>query len=150
MKFLIQIVDHASVEILDTNTTNSIGKWLLIYVGIGKEDIANYAEKLEKFAYKVGTTKFFHNIQTHKIDQSLTDINGEILLISNFTLYGDNKKWTKLDFSDSAGFVEAKNIYEELVKKLETEKYTIKTWEFWAMMKVSLVNDGPINVVWEY
>ena len=149
MKFLIQIVDHASVDIIDTNTTNSIQKWLLIYVGIGKNDVTNYAEKIEKFVNKVGTTKFFHNAETHKIDQSLQDINWEILLISNFTLYGENHKWTKLDFSESASFADAKQIYDELVIKLKANGIRLQTGEFGAMMKVSSLNDGPINIILE-
>lgn len=149
MKFLIQIVNSASVEIIDTHTTNSIGKWLLIYIGISRDDVTNYAEKIEKFVNKVSTTKFFHNAETHKIDQSLTDIGGEVLLISNFTLYGENHKGTKLDFSESASFADAKQIYDELVEKLKANGIRLQTGEFGAMMKVSSLNDGPINLVLE-
>jgi D-tyrosyl-tRNA(Tyr) deacylase len=61
-------------------------------VGISKNDLTTYPEKIEKFVRKISTTKFFFNPQTDKIDQSLEDIHGEILLISNFTLYGDMRK----------------------------------------------------------
>jgi D-tyrosyl-tRNA(Tyr) deacylase len=71
------------------------------------------------------------------------------LLISNFTLYGDMRKWTKLDFSDSANFSEAKPIYDELVRKLQEKWIRLQTGEFGAMMKVSSLNDGPINIIWE-
>jgi len=75
MKLLIQIVDHASVEIPASNTKNTIGKGLLIYLGISKTDIETYTEKTQKILGKLDTTKFFHNPESDKIDLSLQDIN---------------------------------------------------------------------------
>ncbi|MFZ2150676.1 MAG: D-aminoacyl-tRNA deacylase [Candidatus Absconditicoccaceae bacterium] len=150
MKFLIQVVNNASVHIVEKNITNNIEKGLLIYVGVSNDDINNYSEKIDKFVNKIGSTKFFHNIETHKIDQSINDINGQILLISNFTLYGSNKKGTKLDFTDSAGYEDAKRIYEDLIEKIKQHGIQIKTGEFGAMMLVDSQNDGPINIILEY
>lgn len=150
MKFLIQIVNNASVNIVEKSITNKITKWLLIYVGIGTNDINDYPEKIEKFVGKIWSTKFFHNPDTHKIDQSITDISGEILLISNFTLYGSNKKGTKLDFTDSAWYEAANKIYEYLIEKIKQQWISLQTWEFGAMMLVDSQNDGPINIILEY
>lgn len=150
MKFLIQIVNNASVNIVEKSITNKITKWLLIYVGIGTNDINDYPEKIEKFVGKIWSTKFFHNPDTHKIDQSIIDISGEILLISNFTLYGSNKKGTKLDFTDSAWYEAANKIYEYLIEKIKQQWISLQTWEFGAMMLVDSQNDGPINIILEY
>lgn len=150
MKLLIQVVNQANVNIVEKNIINKIGKWLLIYVWISTEDINNYTEKIDKFVNKIWSTKFFHNLETHKIDQSINDINGQILLISNFTLYWSNKKWTKLDFTDSAGYEDAKRIYEDLIIKIKQHNIKVQTWEFGAMMLVDSQNDGPINIILEY
>ncbi len=150
MKFLIQVVNHASVNITEKNITNKIKKWLLIYVWVSTQDIDNYQEKIDKFVNKIWSTKFFHNLETHKIDQSINDINWEILLISNFTLYWSNKKGTKIDFWDSAGYEDAKRVYEDLIEKIKQHWIQIKTWEFWAMMLLDSQNDGPINILLEY
>jgi D-tyrosyl-tRNA(Tyr) deacylase len=150
MKFLIQVVNQACVNIVEKNITNKINKWLLIYVWISREDINDYPEKIDKFINKVWSTKFFHNPKTHKIDQSIIDINGQILLISNFTLYWSNKKGTKLDFTDSAWYDDANKIYEYLIEKIKQQLIPVQTWEFGAMMLVDSQNDGPINIMLEY
>ncbi len=150
MKFLIQVVNHASVNIVEKNITNKISKWLLIYVWVSKDDVSDYTQKIDKFVNKIWSTKFFHNPQTHKIDQSINDINGQILLISNFTLYWSNKKWTKLDFTDSAWYEDANRIYEDLIIKLKQHNIKVQTWEFGAYMLVDSQNDWPINISLEY
>jgi D-tyrosyl-tRNA(Tyr) deacylase len=150
MKFLIQVVNHASVNIVEKNITNKIENWLLIYVWVSTNDISNYSEKIDKFVNKIWSTKFFHNLETHKIDQSLNDINAQILLISNFTLYWSNKKGTKLDFTDSAWYEDANKIYEDLISKLKQHWIKIQTWEFGTMMLVDSQNDWPINIILEY
>jgi len=150
MKFLIQVVNHASVNIVEKNITNKIGQWLLIYVWISRDDVNKYTEKIDKFVNKICSTKYFHNLETHKIDQSINDINGQILLISNFTLYWSNKKGTKLDFTDSAWYEDANRIYEDLIEKLKQHWIRLHTWEFGAMMLVDSQNDGPINIILEY
>ncbi len=150
MKFLIQVVNHASVHIVEKNITNKIDKWLLIYVWVSREDVNDYSQKIDKFVNKIWSTKFFHNLETHKIDQSINDIHGQILLISNFTLYWSNKKGTKLDFTDSAWYEDANRIYDDLIEKIKQYWIQIKTWEFGAMMLVDSQNDWPINIILEY
>jgi D-tyrosyl-tRNA(Tyr) deacylase len=83
-----------------------------------------------------------------RLDATLDDINWEILVVSNFTLYASNKNWTKMDFSASWEYGKAEKIYEYFVDKLK-EKFVVKTWEFGAMMEVESINDGPVNYVME-
>ncbi len=147
MKFLIQRVSSASV-IINANKERSIENWLLISVWINKEDYNNYKLKINGFVRKIGNLKFFED-NVGKINNSLSDQKGELLIISNFTLYWRNKKWSKIDFSQAAGFIEAKEMYDYLISSLETSKIPFEQGEFWAYMQVSSVVDGPVNVVLE-
>lgn len=150
MRFLIQVVDDATVQILDKNTQNSIKRGLLIYVWISKYDLDDYTQKISRFTNKIWWLKVFADHDEHRIDLSLNDVNGSILLISNFTLYGNNKKGRQVDFSTSAKGAEAQNIYNYLVEQLQKAWYDLLTWEFGAMMKVSSTNDWPLNFWIEY
>jgi len=82
-----------------------------------------------------------------KINTSLKDINWELLLVSNFTLYGKNKKWNKIDFLDSWKFGESKKIYDMLIEKLEKDWVNLKTWKFGDYMEIESKNCGPLNYV---
>jgi len=156
MRFLIQSVQKASVEIQETEKQpaklEEIGEGILLYFGVATDDLENYEEKIEKFVRKVWTTKMLKWADDN-ISANLEDLQGgkwwEILVISNFTLFGENNKGTKISFTKSADFTNAEKIYNYLVEKL-SENYTIKTWEFWAMMKVSAINDWPINYIRDY
>ena len=150
MRLVIWCVRSAKVNLPEIQDERKIWKWLLVYVWISKQDTelsnSEIEDKLDKIVWKLLNAKFFVNSATNKIELSLKDINWEILLISNFTLYWENKKWTKLDFSQAGEFLKSKEIYEKLVKKL-SEKVRLETWEFWAHMIVESVNDGPLNYV---
>lgn len=151
MKFLIQSVENAKVisETKDwEKSESSINRGVLIYFGVSKNDINNYQEKIEKFSEKIWKTKMLKSDQNN-ISASLNDFNWEILIISNFTLYWENNKWAKINFSQSANFQDAEEIYNKLIEKL-SEKYKVKTGIFGAMMEVSSTNFGPINYIWEY
>lgn len=149
MRFLIQVVNDACVKILDNWIQNSISKGLLIYVWISNQDLQDYNAKLDKFFSKFQDLKFFYNQQTQKIDLNLEAIWWEMLIISNFTLYGSPKKGTKFDFQDSAWFAQAKEIYDILSSKLKQKWFKVKTWEFWAMMEITSTNTGPLNYIWD-
>ena len=147
MRFLIQRVSSASV-LIDDKEKRTIWPWLLVSVGMSRDDYVSYPEKIEKFVRKIATLKIFED-DNGKINASLQDKSWEILLISNFTLYGRNKKGNQIDFSLSAKFSEAKEMYDYLVNKLEQAKIPFQQGTFWAYMKVSSVVDGPVNVVLE-
>jgi len=147
MKFIISPVTSASVTV--NNNISSIKSWLLIYMWVSKEDLDLWQQKADKFIDKIWRLKIIHNEEDDKIDASLISTNGEILLISNFTLYGRNKKGSTIDFCHSASFDKAKEIYDYIVNKL-SEKYSVKTWEFGWKMTIKSENHWPLNYVIEY
>lgn len=147
MRFIVSVVDNATVKVAEQNYEAGIETWLLIYVGIGKEDEENYQERIDKFVDKISTLKCFH--VDGKINSSIADVQWEILLISNFTLYGKSEKWQKLDFSQSADYATAEKIYNALFHTL-AQKVSVKTWVFGGYMEVESLNVWPINLMLEF
>ena len=155
MKLIIQNVDSASVKIINDDWSikneEKIWKWVLIYFWVSKKttnlDIKDAENRINKFVDKFIRMRWLKNIDG-RLDATLGDINWEILVISNFTLYADNKKWTKMDFSASGEYGKAEKIYNYFVDTLK-DNFVVKTWEFGGMMKVQSTNDGPVNYVIE-
>ncbi len=147
MRFLIQSVDQAGVTI--ENHTTSIQRWILVYIAIARDDIEDYEPKIEKFVHRLHRAKLLQSLDG-TISSSLTEIKGEILLISNFTLYGENKKWNKINFSKSANFKDAQKIYQQLKTKLQRNFPLVKTGKFGAMMTIDATNVWPINYVRDF
>lgn len=148
MKFILQQVTQASITI-NTNTKKSIWPGLVVYVGIMREDSEEYAHKIEKFISTLKKMKKL-SLNSDKIDQTLNEVWGSILLVSNFTLWGRMKKWTKVDFGQSAAFDEAERIYNSLILELQKHNFTLETGEFGAMMDITSTVHGPINYILEY
>jgi len=152
MKLVISPVEKASVEIIWKNELRQIWKWLLIYIWISKEDCLlgknDINEKIEKIVKKILNLKLIVD-KNEKISLSVSDIKWDILLVSNFTLYGRNKKWNKIDFLESWDYEKSKIIYKDLVNKL-VSKIKLKTWEFGAKMLVKSENLWPLNYVLEF
>lgn len=146
MRFLLQVVDAASVIAQEKNYEASIHQWLLIYVWVHKNDVVEYQEKIRHFVAKIRQLQIFH--VDGKLQWTLDSVWGEIMLISNFTLYWENRKGNRFDFGDSAWFEDAKMIYDALVVALQIEWIAVKTGVFGAYMRVESTNAGPINVVW--
>lgn len=144
MKVLIQRVKRASVTI-DNEIYSSINKGILALVGIEKGDTL---EEVEKSAKKIVNLRIFPD-ENDKMNKSLLDIQGEMLIVSQFTLCGDCKKGTRPSFDKSAPPEIANKLYETFVA--EINKYGIKTGtgKFGAMMDVELVNDGPVTFMIE-
>jgi D-tyrosyl-tRNA(Tyr) deacylase len=149
MRFLVQVVNNANVKMINKNIINSISKGLLIYVWIGCEDVEDYEIKIDKFISRIGDLKIFKG-EDLKINSTLNSIDWEILLISNFTLFARNKKWTSIDYCHSAKSDVSKPIYDLLIDKLKENWFKVKTWIFWEMMQVSSELDGPLNFWLEY
>lgn len=139
MKVLIQRVKNASVTI-DGELYSSINKGILALVGIEKGDTL---EQVQKAAKKIAGLRIFAD-ENDKMNRSLIDINGEMLVVSQFTLCGDCKKGTRPSFDKSAEPKIANELYERFIE--EVSAYGIKTahGKFGAMMDVALVNDGPV------
>jgi len=156
MKLIIQNVDSASVKVLNDDKTikktEFMKKWVLIYFWVSKvttgENIDTYKNRINKFVEKSTRMRWLKN-KDGKLDATIDDIDWEILVVSNFTLYGANKKWTKMDFSASWAYEKAEIIYEYFLDKLSEFWFIVKSGEFGWMMKVESINDGPINYVLE-
>lgn len=144
MKSLIQRVKQASVTI-DGELYSSINHGMLILLGIEKEDKEINAEKL---AEKLINLRIFDD-ENGKMNKSLLDVKGEILVVSQFTLAGDCKKGTRPSFDKAAPPDIAKKLYEDFVKNISQYGIIVKTGEFQAMMDVSLINDGPVTFLVE-
>lgn len=145
---MISVVDSATVKVATHSYEAAIEKWLLIYVGVWKDDVEDYEEKIGKFSDKISTLKCFHI--DGKIQSSIDEVHGSILLISNFTLYGRAEKGQKLDFSESADYETAEKIYNVLIEALRQKWLRIESGMFGAYMEVTSVNGGPINFLIDY
>ncbi|KAJ5455287.1 D-tyrosyl-tRNA(Tyr) deacylase [Penicillium sp. IBT 31633x] len=144
MKVVIQRVKSASVTV-DSELVSSIGKGLLVFAGIGKEDTEKDAENLVN---KVLKAKFWPDDNGTQWKKSVRDIDGEVLCVSQFTLYAKMKKGNKPDFHDAASPDTARKIYDFFYSKMG-EGYNpdrVKNGVFQAMMDVELKNDGPVGV----
>jgi D-tyrosyl-tRNA(Tyr) deacylase len=155
MKLIIQNVDSASVvvnnEKWNMKKYESIWKWILIYFWVSRKTtdellIENFKSRIDKFVEKATRMRWLKNNEW-KLDATINDVGWEILVVSNFTLYGQNKKWTKMDFSASWSYEKAEIIYDYFLKKLKEFWFLVKSGEFWWMMKVASVNDWPINYI---
>lgn len=140
MKALIQRVKRASVTI-DGELYSSIGAGLLVFVGVEKADEKMNAEKL---AEKILKLRIFED-ENDKMNLSVSDVQGEILVVSQFTLCGDCKKGTRPSFDNSAPLDKAIELYEYFVESVKQGGLSVKTGKFRAMMDVELVNDGPVT-----
>ena len=142
MRFLIQEVTHASVTV-DGKLISEINRGLLIFVGVNDADDYSVADKMLKKA--VGLRIFPD--ENGKTNLSLADVNGELLIVSQFTLYADCKKGNRPSFVNAGKPDHANRIYEYIIEKAQNE-YGIKVGHgiFGADMKVKLLNDGPFTI----
>ena len=142
MRAVIQRVQSASVCV-DGRMTGKIDRGLLVLVGVGKgdgeKDIAYMASKLPDL-------RIFEDA-SGKFNLSLREAGGGMLVVSQFTLYGDCRKGRRPSFTDAAEPAEAKKLYEQLVFKLQEQGIPVETGEFQAKMEVHLVNDGPVTIL---
>jgi D-aminoacyl-tRNA deacylase len=140
---VIQRVLQASVEI-NGAAREKIGQGFLILLGIANDDTEDDVGWLSK---KIAGMRIFNDTEG-KMNLGLKEINGSILLISQFTLHASTKKGNRPSFLDAARPEHAIPLYEKFIKALEAELgQTIKTGEFGADMKVSLINDGPVTII---
>jgi D-aminoacyl-tRNA deacylase len=143
MKVVIQRVSEAAVTI-DSNINGQIGKGLLILVGITHDDSATDIEWLVK---KIVQLRIFSD-EDGKMNLSLADVDGEALVISQFTLFASTKKGNRPSFTTSAPPAVAIPLYETFVATLEKELgRKVETGIFGADMQVSLINDGPVTII---
>ena len=144
MKFEIQKVSQASVSV-EGNCVGKIQKGFLVFVGIGKEDTKEIADQYIK---KMVQLRIFQD-ENGKTNLSLTDVGGEVLIISQFTLYANCRKGNRPSFFDAGEPQMAEELYEYIIKKTKETISVVESGEFGAMMQVSLVNEGPFTIVFD-
>jgi len=147
MRFVIQKVGSASVSV-DDKIVSEIGNGLLVLVGLGVDDSK---EDFDYFIKKILNMRIFED-EERKMNKSVIDVGGEILLISQFTLYADCKKGNRPSFVKAMSPEKAKVMYEDFVENFKKNYVSekVKNGVFGAFMKVSLVNDGPVTIVLEH
>lgn len=142
MKFVIQRVTQASVSV-NQEVIGSIKQGFLVLIGIAENDTTEIADKLVK---KFVGLRIFED-ENGKTNLSLKDIQGELLLISQFTLYADCKKGNRPSFIKAGKPELANQLYEYIIESCKKEFPIVQTGEFGADMKVSLLNDGPFTII---
>jgi len=144
LRAVIQRVSEASVKVND-QVAGSIGRGLLVFLGIGREDTLR---DIDWMVDKVVNLRIFEK-EEGKLDESLLDVGGELLVVSQFTLYGDCRKGRRPSFSDAMDSQSAKSLFDTFVEKAREKVRNVQTGVFQAMMQVRLVNDGPVTLVIE-
>lgn len=142
MRFVIQRVTEASVSV-EGNVIGEIDKGLLVLIGVAESDTCNIADKLVK---KLIGLRIFED-ENGKTNLSLSDVNGSLLLVSQFTLYANCKKGNRPSFTEAGNPQKAEKLYTYIIEKCKKEIPCVQTGRFGAEMKVSLVNDGPFTVL---
>lgn len=143
MRAVIQRVTEARV-LVGGRLTGEIGKGLLVFVGVGREDDAR---DVGYVAGKIRDARLFPGDDGKLMDRSVADVGGAVLVVSQFTLYGDLRTGRRPSFDAASRPDEARALYEDLVRELRAVPLPVATGEFQAMMNVELVNDGPVTVL---
>ncbi len=142
MKFVIQRVTKASVTV-EGKIIGSINKGFLVFIGVCNDDTRETADKMIK---KTAGLRIFED-ENGKTNLSLNDVGGELLLVSQFTLYADCKKGYRPSFINAGSPDYANEIYEYIIDEFKKLGFKVETGEFGADMKVELLNDGPFTIV---
>lgn len=142
MRAIIQRCNYGSVT-SDGEVIGTIKKGLVVLLGIGKEDQPG---DLDYIVSKILNLRIFED-DADKLNLSVQDIKGDILVVSQFTLYGDCRKGRRPSFTNAAEPEKANQMYEQVVKKLKESGLRIETGRFQTHMKVLLENDGPVTIL---
>ena len=144
MRAVIQRVKKSSVTVND-KITGKISSGLLVLLGVSREDEIKDADYL---ADKITNLRIFED-ENAKMNRSLLETGGEMLVVSQFTLIGDCRKGRRPSFTKAAGPDRAKQLYEYFVSQVKLKGVKVKTGQFRAVMDVSLINDGPVTLIVE-
>jgi D-tyrosyl-tRNA(Tyr) deacylase len=144
MRAVVQRVKESSVTV-GGDIIGKIGAGILVFLGVSKEDTINDADYL---AGKILNLRIFED-EHGKMNRSLLEACGDMLVVSQFTLLGDCRKGRSPSFTDAAEPDKANELYEQFVEKVSGKGITVKTGRFRAMMDVQLINDGPVTFIVE-
>lgn len=142
MRFVIQRVSHASVEV-DHEIIGKINRGFLVLIGVSEDDTKEIADKMIK---KLIGMRIFED-ENGKTNLSLHDVGGELLLISQFTLYADCKKGNRPSFIKAGNPQLANDLYEYIISECKKEISVVETGSFGAEMHVELLNHGPFTII---
>jgi D-aminoacyl-tRNA deacylase len=142
MRAVVQRVKRAEVRV-NGDVVGSIGPGLLVLVAIGKTDADT---DLQNLAEKIVNLRIFED-EHGKMNRSLLETGGQVLCVSQFTLYGDCRKGRRPSYDQAAGPDTAQRLYDDFVKALRSFGIVVATGQFQAMMEVGLVNDGPVTLL---
>jgi D-tyrosyl-tRNA(Tyr) deacylase len=143
MRAVIQRVTSARVRVGD-RVTGAIERGLLVLLGVGRGDTM---ADVHYVAGKIRDLRVFESDAGKPMDRSVVEVGGAVLVVSQFTLYGDVRKGRRPAFDEAAPPDEARHLYESLVRELQAASVPVSTGEFQAMMHVELVNDGPVTML---
>jgi D-aminoacyl-tRNA deacylase len=144
MKAVVQRVSKASVTV-EGAVVGSIGRGLVVLIGFSQKDTP---QDIAPMVEKILNLRIFEDDQG-KMNHSLLDVSGEILLVSQFTLLGDTRKGRRPNFMDAAPPEVAQKLYHEFIQEIERQKVKIQTGRFQAHMEVQIYNDGPVTLIVE-
>ena len=144
MRAVIQRVKESSVSV-NNEIIGKIGSGLMVLLGVSETDRVEDADYL---AAKIINLRIFED-ENHKMNRSLLDIGGEMLVVSQFTLLADCRKGRRPSFVHAAGPNKANELYERFVEQVRQKGVNVATGRFRAMMDVSLINDGPVTLIVE-
>ncbi|WP_315108246.1 D-aminoacyl-tRNA deacylase [Clostridium intestinale] len=142
MRAVVQRVKRSSVKV-NGETIGEISKGINVLVGITKDD---NDEDLKYIKEKIFNLRIFSD-ENDKMNLSVKDVKGELLIISQFTLYGDARKGRRPSFIEALGGEEAVKLYNDFIELCKTEGLKIQTGEFGADMEVEIINDGPVTLL---
>lgn len=144
MKLVVQRVSNAKVEV-EGRVTGEIGQGFLVLLGVTHEDTKQNADFLVQ---KLVNLRVFTD-ENYKMNLSIKDIKGELLIVSQFTLYANCQKGNRPSFVEAARPEQAEELYNYFVEKCRQESINVQTGEFGAHMQVSLLNNGPVTIILE-
>jgi D-tyrosyl-tRNA(Tyr) deacylase len=144
VRAVVQRVSEASVAVGD-DVVGAIGRGAAVLLGVASNDTGDDADRL---AGKVARLRIFEN-EVGRLDGSLVDVDGEVLVVSQFTLIADTRKGNRPSFTDAARPEEAEPLYERFCAALQDEGIAVAQGVFGARMDVALVNDGPVTIILE-
>jgi len=142
VRAVVQRVREASVIVAE-RTVGTIGKGLLVLLGVGREDKEDDAAYISD---KVVGLRIFPD-RDGKMNLSVSDVAGEVMVISQFTLFGDVRRGKRPSFTDAAAPEDALRLYDCVVRQIRERGLGVVTGEFGAMMQVRLINDGPVTIL---